>query len=120
MVRIRLSRTGRKNLASYRIVVTNLREKRESDAIEILGYYLPHTKELQINEDRAKYWLSVGAQPSETVRSFLIKKNLLKPSKFKRTFSKKAGKKSTERKLKQTEAETKKEVKAEAREESTK
>lgn len=103
MVKIRLSRVGRKNLAHYRVVVVQAREKRDTNAIELLGNYSPYTKELSLNEDRVKYWLSVGAQPTETVKNWLIKKNLLKAPKDKRTYNKKAGKQNTERKAKKEE-----------------
>ena len=104
MVRIRLSRTGRKNLASYRVVVVNNREKRDTDFIEILGFYLPSQKQIEINEERAKYWLSVGAQPSETARYLLVQKKLMEAPKYKRVFKKTAGKKTTERRAKKAEA----------------
>lgn len=97
MVRIRLTRTGKKNNPSYRISVTPQREKRETNFIELIGHFSPITKVLEINEERAKYWLSVGAQPSDTVRSLFVKKGLLKPLTFKRTRKDKAGKKTTDR-----------------------
>jgi len=100
MVKIRLSRTGRKNLASYRLVITPAREKRESSAIEYIGYFLPHEKKTSINAERAKYWLSVGAQPTPTVKSLLIKEGVIEKSKHVKTFTHKPGKKSTERKAK--------------------
>lgn len=97
MVKIRLSRTGRKNLPSYRVVVVPAREKRETKSLEIVGNYSPIKKEINLNEERIKYWLSVGAQPTETVKNLLIKKSILKPGKYKRKFTKKAGKKTEER-----------------------
>lgn len=100
MVRIRLSRTGRKNLPSYKIVITPQREKRESRALEYIGHYSPITKVLEIKEERAKYWLSVGAQPSETVKSLLIRKGVIAATK-KEKFNKKPGKQSAERKSKE-------------------
>jgi len=103
MVKIRLSRTGRKNLATYRIVISHDKEKRDSKAIEYVGYYLPHDKKSEINADRVKYWLSVGAQPTETVRTLLVKQNIMEAPKYKRVFSKKPGKQSAERKAAKTE-----------------
>jgi small subunit ribosomal protein S16 len=97
MVRIRLTRLGRKHLPHYRIVVSPLREKRDSKFVEELGHYSPLTKVVEINKERAEYWISVGAQPSETVKALLVKKNILKADKYKRTFKKKPGKKATER-----------------------
>lgn len=97
MVRIRLTRVGRKHEPAYRIVVTPQREKRDSKVIELIGHYSPITKELKIDGERAKYWLSVGAQPSETVTRLLIKEGVLKAPKAKQKFSKQRGKKSVER-----------------------
>ncbi len=97
MVKIRLTRTGRKNLATYRIVICPAREKRDTKFIEFIGHYNPHTKDLQINEERAKYWISVGAQPTETVQRMLVKKNLIPAPVYKRTFKGTPGKKSTAR-----------------------
>jgi small subunit ribosomal protein S16 len=97
MVKIRLSRTGRKNLATYRIVITPAREKRESNFIEQVGFYLPHDKKIEINKERVEYWMSVGAQPTETVKALLIKQGIVKAPKHKKTYSHKPGKKSQER-----------------------
>lgn len=97
MVKIRLSRTGRKNNPSYRVVITNAREKRESKAIEIVGYYLPLDKKYELKEDRVKYWLSVGAQPTDTVRYLLVKQGLVTAPKHKKVFTKTPGKKAKDR-----------------------
>ncbi len=75
MVRIRLSRTGAKKQPSYRIVVADSEAKRDGRYIERIGHYNPRTEPLEylLNEERALYWLSVGAQPSEAVRRLLDK-----------------------------------------------
>lgn len=72
-VRIRLKRIGAKNSPAYRIVVTDSRSPRDGRFIEELGTYLPLRREnnVQMDYERAKYWVGVGAQPSETVASFL-------------------------------------------------
>ncbi len=74
-VRIRLKRIGAKNSPAYRIVVADSRSPRDGRFIEELGTYLPLQREnnVTMNLERAKYWLSVGAQPSETVASFIKK-----------------------------------------------
>lgn len=114
MVKIRLSRTGRKNLPSFRVVVTPLREKRDSKVIEYIGHYNPVTKEFVLNKERAQYWLSVGAQPSDTLRRQFVKHGLIKED-SKKTFARPAKKKSTERKTAKEEARAKAaEVKEEA------
>ena len=79
-VRIRLRRTGRKNAPSFRIVVAESTMPRDGRFIEIIGQYYPRQsdKAVQLNTERANYWLDVGAQPSDTVRSLLRKAGLLK------------------------------------------
>ena len=75
MVKIRLKRMGMKKEPFYRIVVADSRTPRDGRFIEEIGYYNPVSDpvELKIDEERAKYWLSVGAQPTETTRSLLNK-----------------------------------------------
>jgi small subunit ribosomal protein S16 len=79
-VRIRLRRQGRKKAPTYRIIVADGRSPRDGKFIEILGQYAPRSGEqaLQLNVDRANYWLDNGAQPSDTVRSLLRKAGVLK------------------------------------------
>lgn len=80
MVRIRLRRVGRKKLPAYRIVVADSRSPRDGRFIEIIGQYAPRQAQGGLNVDaaRATYWLDVGAQPSDTVRSLLRKAGVLK------------------------------------------
>ena len=75
MVKIRLKRMGMKKAPFYRIGVSDSRTPRDGRFIEEIGYYNPVSEpvELKVNEERAKYWLSVGAQPTETTRSLLNK-----------------------------------------------
>ncbi len=69
MVRIRLMRFGAKHRPYYRIVAVDSRKKRDGAYIENLGFYAPmEGKKLFINKDRYDYWVSVGAQPSDTVK----------------------------------------------------
>ena len=79
-VRIRLRRQGRKKAPTYRIIVADGRSPRDGKFLEILGQYAPRSGELalQLNVERANYWLDVGAQPSDTVRSLLRKAGVLK------------------------------------------
>lgn len=97
MVKIRLTRTGRKDLPTYRVVVLPQRAKRDTKYIEDLGFYHPVDKKIRINKERAEYWLSVGAQPSNTVKNLLIKEKIVKAPKNKKEFKKKPGKKAQER-----------------------
>lgn len=75
MLRIRLSRTGKKGQPSYRIVVSDKRSKRDGRIVERVGHYNPLVDpiEYKIKEERALYWLSVGAQASEAVARLLEK-----------------------------------------------
>jgi small subunit ribosomal protein S16 len=74
-VKIRMKRVGAKNKPVFRIVVADGRSPRDGKFIEELGTYLPRQKgdNFKMDLERAKYWVSKGAQPSETVAS-LIKK----------------------------------------------
>ena len=78
-VAIRLTRVGRRKSPHYRLVVTDRRFPRDGRFIEVIGYYQPLKAEmkLEVKEDRALYWLGVGAQPSDTVRSLLRKKGVM-------------------------------------------
>ncbi|MEN9547385.1 MAG: hypothetical protein RIT19_153 [Verrucomicrobiota bacterium] len=75
MVRIRLKRGGNKNNPVYRIVVADGRSPRDGKFIEEIGTYNPKVKgnNYTLNLDRAQYWVGVGAQPSDTVASFIKK-----------------------------------------------
>ncbi|MEE9392971.1 MAG: 30S ribosomal protein S16 [Planctomycetota bacterium] len=77
---IRLTRRGRIHAPFYRIGVFDAQTRRDGASIENLGYYNPlargQEKPLELNHERAAYWLSVGATPSETVRSFLKREGI--------------------------------------------
>ena len=79
MVRIRLRRVGAKKQPHYRVVVADQRSPRDGRHIETIGYYNPRTKPetVEIKEDRALYWLSKGAQPSDVVLRFLDKQGTM-------------------------------------------
>lgn len=74
-VKIRLKRVGAKNHPVFRIVVADSRSPRDGKFIEELGTYHPQKKgdKFTLNLERAQYWLSQGAQPSETMASFIKK-----------------------------------------------
>ena len=73
MVKIRLTRFGRKKSPFYRIVVTDSKKARDGEYIEKVGHYDPRKKELEINRDRIEYWISKGAQPTNTVAKLIAK-----------------------------------------------
>ena len=74
-VKIRMKRVGTKNTPAFRIVVADGRSPRDGKFIEEIGTYQPRKKgeNFALNLERAKYWLSKGAQPSDTVASFIKK-----------------------------------------------
>ena len=78
-VRMRLTRVGSKKNPIYRVVVADSRSPRDGKFIEIIGHYNPvqQPKVLEIKADRARYWLGVGAQPSDTVTYLFKKVNVL-------------------------------------------
>ena len=71
MVRIRLKRTGKKNAPCYRVVVADSRSPRDGKNIEIVGFYDPINAQEKVDVERIDYWLSKGAQPSETVADII-------------------------------------------------
>lgn len=75
MVRIRLTRVGLKGQPTYRVVIMDGRKARDSRVLETIGYYNPRTRPQTevVDEARALYWLSVGAQPSDAVRDILLR-----------------------------------------------
>ena len=78
-VRIRLKRFGTKKRPFYRIVVMDSRSPRDGRTIEEVGFYHPievKGEQVQIKEERVRAWLDQGAQPSETVKRLLNKKNI--------------------------------------------
>ena len=79
MVKIRLRRMGAKKAPFYRIVVADSRYPRDGRFIEEIGYYNPveDPAVIKFDEERAKYWLSTGAQPTDTVRGLLKKGGVL-------------------------------------------
>ena len=72
-VKIRLARTGRKNVVRFRVVVADGRMKRDGRFLESIGTYNPQTnpKTFQFKLDRVAYWLKQGAEPSETIMNLL-------------------------------------------------
>jgi small subunit ribosomal protein S16 len=74
-VKIRLSRVGAKKQPTYRIVVAEERSKRDGRLVERIGHYDPRTEPatIVINEERARYWLGVGARPTDALGILLRK-----------------------------------------------
>ena len=78
-VKMRLRRMGQKKAPFYRVVVADSRSPRDGRFIEEIGYYNPMTNpaEIKIDAEKAKTWLTNGAQPTETVKSLLKKSEIL-------------------------------------------
>jgi small subunit ribosomal protein S16 len=76
---IRLARFGKRHHPTYRVVVTDSRKARNGQFLEQLGFYDPHPKvaEVRFEFERVMYWLGVGAQPSDTVRSLLKRQGIM-------------------------------------------
>lgn len=81
MLVIRLSRVGKKNKPLYRVIISEKHKDLYGDSLEILGSYNPHTKDLKIDADKTKYWLSKGAGMSSTVNNLLIEKKIIQGKK---------------------------------------
>ena len=80
MVKLRLARQGRKKVPIYKIIAADSRARRDGRFIEPLGQYRPENEpgqKVQLKEDRVMYWLRVGAQPTDTVRSLLSGEGIL-------------------------------------------
>jgi small subunit ribosomal protein S16 len=94
MVKIRLMRMGMKGAPSYRVVIADARSPRDGRIIENIGWYNPRTEPSTINidADRAKHWLSVGAQPTESVVSLLIRSGVIERPSREATVAKSAAK----------------------------
>jgi small subunit ribosomal protein S16 len=80
LVAIRLARIGSKKRPYYRIVVIEKRRARNGRFLEVIGQYNPiaNPAQVAVNSERAQYWLSKGAEPSETVASILRKQEIVK------------------------------------------
>jgi small subunit ribosomal protein S16 len=87
MLVIRLTRVGKKNQPTYRVVVQEKARDPWGRSVEILGNYNPRStpKEFVVKEDRVKYWISKGAQPSPTVHNLLVDAKVIEGPKLKNT-----------------------------------
>lgn len=83
MLKIRMQRTGRTNVATYRIVVIeHTRSTKAAAFVEQVGSYDTRGKKRVLNADRIKYWISKGAQPSATVHNMLVSEKILSGKKI--------------------------------------
>ena len=83
MLTIRFLRTGKKNQPSFKLVVVEkTRSSTSGRFVERVGFYNPLTKEKVLNGERIKYWISVGAKPSETVHNLLVSEKITEGKKI--------------------------------------
>lgn len=106
MLVIRLIRTGKRNKADFRVVLTEKTAPPKSGRfLELLGHYNPHQKEVGLKKERIKYWISKGAQASDTVHNLLVKEEIIKGPKIKKKIKIKK-KKTTEKPKEKAPAKT--------------
>jgi len=77
MLKLRLTRTGKKKQPTYRIVVMENLSRRDGRSIDLVGYYNPLTKESSFDVEKIRKWLSIGVQPTETVQNLLKKSKVI-------------------------------------------
>lgn len=77
MLKLRLKRTGRKRLPSYRLVIMENSSRRDGRPIDEVGYYNPILKEYKFEKEKIEKWLAFGVQPTETVLALLKKAELI-------------------------------------------
>src|ERR1700722_10682535 len=83
MLKIRMQRVGRINTPAYRIVVIeHTASPKAGKFVEKVGSYNPKSKERTLNAERVKYWLSVGAKPSDTVHNMLVTMGVINAKKI--------------------------------------
>jgi small subunit ribosomal protein S16 len=81
MLKIRLSRIGKKNKPMYRLTISENARDPYGKALEILGSYNPYTKELDVKKDRIEHWIQKGAQLTPTTNNLLIENKVIKGDK---------------------------------------
>lgn len=110
MIVIRLTRIGRKNQPAFKIVALDKKNPPKGGRfLEILGFYNPLTKKYSINEKRVKYWLSVGAKPTNRIHNLLVSKGIIKAKKINLFKKKKKEEKNKPEEKKENKSEEKKE-----------
>lgn len=82
MLAIKLRRVGKKGQGSFRIVVKEARSKMVGRFTDDLGWFNPRTDKLVLDKERAKHWISVGAQPTDSVHNLLIRTGVVRGAKI--------------------------------------
>ena len=83
-VKMRLTRMGDKKSPFYRVVVIDSHKARDGQYVDLVGTYNPLNEELNLDVDKAKKWIANGVQPTETVRTLLVRENVLEPKKVRK------------------------------------
>lgn len=110
MLKIKLSRIGKKNKPMYRLIISEQARDPYGNSLEILGSYNPHTKKLQVKQERIKYWISKGAQMTPTINNLLVEQEIIEGEKVKAS---KAKESAENKPAEATTEKPKKEVKVE-------
>lgn len=82
MLKIRFNRTGKRNQASYRLVLQEHTVAPGGRHIEVMGSHNPHTKQTVLRTERIQYWMGQGAQLSPTVHNLLVKEGVIEGKKI--------------------------------------
>ena len=112
MLKLRLRRIGRKHDPSFRVVVTEATTPPKGKYLESVGFYNARLKQISLDKDRIKHWLSVGVQPTDTVHNLLIKEGIIEGKKIAVHSRKPSKKKAAEAKEKEASAPKAEEVEA--------
>lgn len=82
MLKLRLKRVGRRHDPSFRVVITENTAPPKGKYLEAVGFYNARLKQIKLDAERIRHWLSVGAQPTDTVHNLLIKEGIMKGKKI--------------------------------------
>jgi len=107
MLKIRLTRVGKRNKPQFRIVVAEHTSPVRGKFIEVLGSMDPYLNTVVLKEDRVKYWLSNGAKPSATVHNLIVDKKIIEAKKIKKGRPKKKSLSEGENKAENPKEDTK-------------
>ena len=80
-VKMRLTRMGDKKSPFYRVVVIDSHKARDGQYVDLVGTYNPLNDEVHLDVEKAKKWISCGVQPTETVRTLLVRDGVIEPKK---------------------------------------
>ena len=80
-VKMRLTRMGDKKSPFYRVVVIDSHKARDGQYVDLIGTYNPLNEEVHLDTEKAKKWIACGVQPTETVRTLLIRDGIIEPKK---------------------------------------